>query len=157
MKANLENIPLATSSLDLVMSVSVMEHLQNPLAVYCEFKRVLKPGGRFLFLTPNLWDYGSLAAWLIPSQFHPLLVAYAEGRKEEDTFPTYFRANTLSAVRKLAQKSGFLVEHYEYLSQYPNYFLFSRGLFYLGMAYERTIAKMLPLLRGWLMVDLRRA
>ena len=155
-KANLENIPLATGSMDLVMSVSVMEHLQNPLAVYGEIQRVLKPGGRLLFLTPNLWDYGSLAAQLIPSRFHPFLVAHVEGRKEEDTFPTYFRSNTLSTVRRLAQTSGFLVEHHEYLSQYPNYFLFSRALFYLGMAYERTVARMLPHLRGWLMVDLRR-
>ena len=154
LKADLEHMPLRTSSVNVVVSVSVMEHLSNPLGVYQEIHRVLRPGGRFLFLTPNLWDYGSLSAKIIPSRLHPLLVARLEGRKEEDTFPTYFRSNTLGAVRKLAHQSGFLMEHHEYLGQYPNYLLFSRLLFYLGMAYEKTITKMIPLLRGWLAVSL---
>lgn len=156
LRADLEQIPLRTCSVNVVMSVSVMEHLRNPLGAYQEIHRVLKPGGRFLFLTPNLWDYGSLLAKFIPSRLHPRLVASLEGRKEEDTFPTYFRSNTLRAVRKLARQSGFLVEHHEYLGQYPNYLLFSRLFFYLGMAYEKTITKMIPPLRGWLAVSLLR-
>jgi len=155
-KANLEQIPLQSCSVNIVMSVSVMEHLRDPLAAYREIHRVLKPGGNLLFLTPNLWDYGSLTAKLIPSRFHPFLVARVEGRKEEDTFPTHFRSNTLGAVRRLAQGAGFVLEDHEYLSQYPNYFLFSRVLFYLGMAYEKSVAKMIPSLRGWLTVCLRR-
>jgi SAM-dependent methyltransferase len=157
LKADLEHIPLRSCSVDVVMSVSVMEHLRNPIGAYQEIHRVLKPGGRFLFLTPNLWDYGSLAAKFIPSLLHPFLVARSEGRKEQDTFPTYFRTNTLRAVRKLAHQSGFLVEHHEYLGQYPNYLLFSRLLFYLGMAFEKTIPKMIPPLRGWLAVTLLRS
>jgi SAM-dependent methyltransferase len=156
LKANLEQIPLRSECIDLAMSVSVMEHLQNPLGAYREIQRILRPGGSFLFLTPNLWDYGSLAAKLIPSRLHPFLVARLEGRKEEDTLPTHFRSNTLGAVRNLAQQSGFSVECHEYLSQYPNYFLFNRTLFYLGMAFEKTIARMAPPLRGWLMVMLQR-
>jgi SAM-dependent methyltransferase len=156
-KANLETMPLPDEIVDVVMSVSVMEHLRNPLAVYREIHRILKPGGRFLFLTPNLWDYGSLAAKLIPSRLHPFVVARSEGRKEEDTFPTFFRSNTIGAVESLSQRSGFVIENHDYLSQYPNYFLFSRTFFYLGMAYERTVAKMIPSLRGWLYVHLRRS
>jgi len=141
---------------DVVCMFQTFDHITDPNALLDECFRVLKPGGRFLFLTPNLWDYGSLLAKFIPSRLHPRLVASLEGRKEEDTFPTYFRSNTLRAVRKLARQSGFLVEHHEYLGQYPNYLLFSRLFFYLGMAYEKTITKMIPPLRGWLAVSLLR-
>jgi hypothetical protein len=92
---------------------------------------------------------------VIPNVLHPYLVSYTEGRRQQDTFPTFFRSNTKRTIQRLARQSSFAIESCNYLSQYPNYFLFSRTLFYLGMAYERTVTKFFPTLRGWLMVQLR--
>jgi SAM-dependent methyltransferase len=52
-KCNLAAIPVADASVDTIMSRSVFEHLDDPAAVYREFMRVLKPGGRVVFLTPT--------------------------------------------------------------------------------------------------------
>jgi SAM-dependent methyltransferase len=41
-------IPLLDQSVDIVMSMSVFEHLKNPYLAAQEVKRVLKPGGHFI-------------------------------------------------------------------------------------------------------------
>lgn len=156
--SDLVNLPLPDASVDLIMSRSVFEHLSNPEAVYREFARVLRPGGSVVFLTPNMWDYGTLAARLIPNRFHGKIVKHVEGREEEDTFPIVYKTNSRQQVSRLAAASGFIVDSFEYLSQYPNYLLFNGALFYLGMCYEKLISRFeaLRFLRGWIMVTMRK-
>jgi|APTNR8051073442_1049403.scaffolds.fasta_scaffold03595_10 ubiquinone/menaquinone biosynthesis C-methylase UbiE len=157
-KADLSHIPVADSSVDIVMSRSVFEHLDDPLAVYQEVFRILKPGGRVVFLTANAWDYATIIARIIPNRFHPAIVARVEGRDESDVFPTRYRTNSFRSVKKLALATGFTLENFEYLSQYPNYLMFSGVLFFLGMCYEKLIAhfKTLNFLKGWILVVLRK-
>jgi SAM-dependent methyltransferase len=157
--ADLARLPLETGSVDVIMSRSVFEHLTDPEAVYREFARVLRPEGAVVFLTANMWDYGTMVARLVPNRFHGAIVKSVEGRPEEDTFPTAYRTNTRRAVEDLSQRTGFTVASFEYLSQYPNYLLFNGPLFFLGMCFEKTIASisMLRFLRGWILVTLRKA
>lgn len=156
--ADLARIPLPDESVDLVMSRSVFEHLSNPDAVYAEFRRVLPLGGRVVFLTANMWDYGTLIARAVPNRHHGRIVARVEGRAEEDTFPTAYKTNTRRAVHAHARAHGFEVDRFRYVSQYPNYLLFNGALFFLGMCYEKLIARFEPLafLRGWILVTLRK-
>lgn len=156
--ADLSNLPIADGSVDVIMSRSVFEHLTDPESVYREFFRVLKPGGRLVFLTANMWDYGTLAARLVPNRFHARVVKVVEGRPEEDTFPTAYKTNTRGDVSRLAKDAGFEVEGFEYLSQYPNYLMFSGILFAVGTAYEKIISRFnaLKILRGWILVTLRK-
>ena len=72
--ADLAHLPLEDGSVDLIMSRSVFEHLTEPEAVYAELARVLKPGGRLVFLTANFWDYGTQVARLVPNRFHAKVV-----------------------------------------------------------------------------------
>ena len=143
---------------DLVMARSVMEHVREPDSAFEEINRILKPNGRFVFLTANRWDYASLAARLVPNALHPLVVKLTEGRQEEDVFPTAYKCNSRRQIRHLAQEGGFELEKFEYLGQYPNYLLFSRWAFLAGTFYEKTIARVRALngLRGWLLVSLRK-
>lgn len=154
--SDLANIPLPDSSVDVIMSRSVFEHLVDPEAVYQEMHRLLRPGGRLIFLTANLWDYATIIAKLVPNRFHGRIVAKVEGRAEEDVFPTAFKTNSRSAVHRLAKKSGFSVEKIDYLSQYPGYFMFNGVLFFMAMCYEKIISKfeLFAFLRGWILVRL---
>jgi len=156
--SDLSSLPLPDSCVDMIISRSVFEHLTDPEKVYHEFSRVLRPGGALVFLTPNLWDYGSLAARLIPNSFHGKIVKYVEGRDEEDTFPIAYKTNSKRQILRLARSAGFSIESFEYLSQYPNYLLFNGALFFLGMCYEKLISRFesLRFLRGWLLVTLRK-
>ncbi len=156
--ADLSSIPLPAASVDVILSRSVFEHLTDPESVYREFARLLRPGGAVVFLTANMWDYGTLAARLVPNRFHARIVKEVEGRAEEDTFPTAYRTNTRAAVDRLAADSGLRVESFEYLSQYPNYLMFNGALFFLGTCYEKLISRFdsLRFLRGWILVTLRK-
>ena len=157
--ADLGSLPLADGSVDLIISRSVFEHLTDPESVYREFARVLRPGGRVVFLTANMWDYGTLVARLVPNRFHGRIVKVVEGRAEEDTFPTAYKTNTRAAVDRLATAAGFRVEAFDYVSQYPNYLMFNGALFLIGVGYEKLISRFeaLRFLRGWILVTLVKA
>jgi SAM-dependent methyltransferase len=49
-------LPCASQSADLVLLSELVEHIENPRPLYEECYRVLRPGGRIVVTTPNLWD-----------------------------------------------------------------------------------------------------
>lgn len=157
-RADLASIPLPDASVDVIMSRSVFEHLDDPVAVYREFARILRPGGRLVFLTANMWDYATLVALAIPNRFHARIVRYTEGREEADVFPTRYRTNTRRAVQRLSERAGLQIEGFSYLGQYPNYLMFNAGLFFLGTCYDKLVTRfeLLRFLRGWILVTLLR-
>lgn len=156
--ADLAKIPLPNQSVDIIMSRSVFEHLTDPESVYAEMARILKPGGKIVFLTASLWDYGTQVARLVPNRYHAGVVRRVEGRKEEDTFPTAYKTNTRKDVDSLAAQVGLKVSDFQYLSQYPNYLMFNGVLFALGMVYEKIVSRVefLRALRGWILVTLHK-
>ena len=155
-KTDLARMPIEDASVDVVISRSVLEHLDEPLAVYREIRRVLKPGGRFVFLTANRWDYASLAATVIPNRFHAWIVKRTEGRNEEDTFPVRYRTNSRRAISRLAKQSGLEIAAFQFLGQYPNYFMFNGVLFFIATGYEKLLQRfeVLAPLRGWIFATL---
>lgn len=147
---------LTSDSVDLVCCRSVMEHVTDPDRAYAEISRALKPGGHFIFLTANVYDYASLAAMLIPNRFHARIVRLTEGRAEEDTFPTAYKCNSRRKIRQLCERHGFAITDFSYLGQYPNYFSFNRVLHYAASLYEVGLRNVpaLHFLRGWILADL---
>ena len=137
----LSHLPLPDGSVDIVISRSVVEHLKDPASAYAEVSRILKPGGKFIFITPNVWSYPILAARMIPNGFHAAILNWAEGRPRHDTFDTYHRSNSLRAIRKLASRAGFEVSSFRYLSAFPHYLMFHPLAFLLGVGYERVISR----------------
>lgn len=54
---NIHNLPIADASLDGILCISVLEHVEKPQTAFDEMRRVLKPGGRCLIYVPFLWPY----------------------------------------------------------------------------------------------------
>jgi ubiquinone/menaquinone biosynthesis C-methylase UbiE len=152
-----EQIPYPDNVFDVVSSASVLEHLPNPLAAFREFNRVLKPSGKVVFLTPSRYDYVSLGAMLVPNALHARFVKAIEGRDEADTFPTYYRANSVRQIRRLAAETAFVAERLEYVNNYPYLLMFSPVLCRLAIGYDKLIQRVRPLhcLQGWLLGTLR--
>jgi SAM-dependent methyltransferase len=152
LRGNLEILPFPNEYFDLIISRSVIEHLENPSRVFREFGRVLKPGGKVIFSTPNKWDYISIVAMMTPYTWHRKLVSKAVGVSEDDVFPTLYRANTLSALDKHLRAAGLEKRVLKGINHYPVYFMFSPILFRLGVLYERlTSLDMFENLRGTLL------
>jgi ubiquinone/menaquinone biosynthesis C-methylase UbiE len=92
---NGESLPYEENTFDVVISDNVLEHLVNPEKVFKEVHRVLKPGGYYLFKTPNKYHYMPLIARLTPHFFHEW-INERRGRESKDTFPTQYLANSRS-------------------------------------------------------------
>lgn len=56
--------PFADESFDVVVLQEVVEHLENIPYIFREARRVLKPGGCFIFSTPNMLNWTSRLRFL---------------------------------------------------------------------------------------------
>ena len=50
-----DKVPLPDACMDSILCTEVLEHVPDPLAVWNEFNRLLRPGGRVLLTTPMYW------------------------------------------------------------------------------------------------------
>lgn len=153
---DMKDIP--DNSIDVAYSRAVMEHLESPERAYREIARVLKPGGIYIFTTPSIYDYGSIAALIIPNRFHARIVNATEGRPEEDVFPTVFGSNSRRSINRHAKQNGLQVEQLDYIGQYPSYLVFNRVLFWLGSLYQKAISSfsLTKPLQGWIFCVLQK-
>lgn len=116
------NVPLADSSVDLIVTDSTLEHVADPRFVADEFFRMLKPGGWVCARTPNRWGYIGLATNIVPNRFHVAILRHSQPhRKEKDVFPTTYKVNTRRAISKAFSPTRF--DHYVYtMNSEPAYF-----------------------------------
>jgi SAM-dependent methyltransferase len=157
-QADAEALPFRSGSLDLIVSMSVVEHLPDPEKSFAEFARVLRPDGTLIMQTPNLYDYVSIIAGLTPFRLHQWLIPKMQTRAAADAFPTLFRANTRRRLTRLLRRAGFESTHVELINQYPSYLMFSPLAFRLGVMYERFTSRFdgLAQLRGWILAVARK-
>lgn len=136
--AQVEHLPFARASFDLILSSWVLEHLPAPEAAFGEVARVLKPGGHFLFLTPNVRHPIPWLNRLVPRGAQASLVRTLYGRAERDTFPVHYRANTVERVQSLAAAAGLQVVSIRTVPD-PTYLAFHTLLFRASLLMERLL------------------
>jgi len=123
---------------DVTVSFSVIEHLEDPLALLRDIRRLLKPGGRLLLSTPNRKD------WLL--EFLPDDYARFFYRT---VHTWYFDAEALS---KLVRLAGFAEPVVSYLHRYDlsNALLWLRDKHPTGLGALKTVAVGDAFFRGML-------
>ena len=123
-------LPYPTGTFQIVIAAWLMEHLDTPQDTLLEIRRVLKPGGHFIFLTPNgrnpLLIANRLSIWIPALQ--RALVPRIYGRMPDDTFPPYYRANTIPTIQRLAHESKLRLISLEVIRD-PTYLAFNEFMF----------------------------
>jgi ubiquinone/menaquinone biosynthesis C-methylase UbiE len=104
---NISALPFRDCTFDLITANMVVEHLDNPVQQFQEVSRVLKPGGVFVFHTPNAGGYSTMLARILPEGVKLSLIRVLQGRPSADVFRTYYRANTEADIVRLAGVAGF--------------------------------------------------
>jgi SAM-dependent methyltransferase len=137
-----ESLPFVAESFDLVVCVWVIEHLRDPLATLGEVRRVLRPGGHFIFLTPNLRNPLMVLHRLGKAmpRLQRRLVPRLYGRVEADTFPVQYRANTPHDLRRVAGAAGLRVVELRVVPD-PTYLALNGILFRALVMSERLMPK----------------
>jgi SAM-dependent methyltransferase len=139
-----ERLPFIDESFDLIVSLWVLEHLREPLETFREVRRVLRPQGHFIFLTPNMRNPLMVANRIgkaLPG-LQRRLVPMFYGRDEADTFPVQYRANTVEAVREHAAAAGLGVYDLRVIAD-PTYLAMNSLMFNASVMSERVMPK------GW--------
>jgi SAM-dependent methyltransferase len=138
--ASIYEVPFESESVDLAMSGYVFEHLEDPDSALKEIRRVLKPGARLISWTPNKWNPIMLISAVTSQRLHVLLRRLTWGAEGADNAPTYYRINTVSDIRSVAKRNGFICEYVDTYSSAFGYFRMNKVTFFLACAANKIMA-----------------
>ncbi len=133
-----DNLPFQNDFFDLVVSAWVLEHLDHPEQVFREIYRVLKPGGKVIFLTPNIWNYNVWVIRMIPNRFHAFFTRKLYGRQENDTYQVRYKINSVKKIDRTLLPIGFKKAQV-ILNGDPSYISFNKQLFKLASYVESLL------------------
>jgi 2-polyprenyl-3-methyl-5-hydroxy-6-metoxy-1,4-benzoquinol methylase len=121
-------LPEPENSFDVIVSVEVLEHLENPRAVFREFYRLLKPGGTLVLTTPNQESLRSYLSFLFGGHFAAFLGA---------SYPAHITALLRKDLARICSETGFAIPRFAYsgegripkltMCQWQNFLPFLRG------------------------------
>ena len=119
LRADIEQLPFAANTFDLITANMVVEHVRCPSALFTEINRVLQPGGRLLIHTPNRHGYSTTAARVLPPSIKVFLAKHLNQREADDVYPTFYRANTPRGLRDAAHRAGLITEDIDLVLSSP--------------------------------------
>jgi SAM-dependent methyltransferase len=134
-------LSFAAHTFDVVFASWLLEHLERPLTTFTQISRVLKPGGVFVFITPNTrHPLSALNRGLGRfAQLQGRLVERFYGRAEADAFPTFYRANSETAVRDLCRQSNLEIKELQLIPD-PTYLAFTQAFFKFMIWFDDHLA-----------------
>lgn len=75
MLGRMENLPFSSNSFDFINLSYVLEHVEDQKKALSEIARTLKPGGRFVILSPNSISPLGLGTMVVPLRIRNMLLA----------------------------------------------------------------------------------
>ena len=86
-----KTIPFRNSYFDKVVSIEVIEHLENPVRFIGEINRVLKKGGQLILTTSNIQNVKSKLQFLFSSNLHWFQEREFGEKGSQHLHPVYWR------------------------------------------------------------------
>ena len=143
--ANAEALPIKAETIDLICARLVFEHIADPGRVLAECFRVLKKGGHLLIVGPNGWSYIAAVARLTPLKFHNMILRTTlDAETGIHGFHTYYRFNSLRAMRGLSKKAGFELVSFERFVGAPCYTISFPLVHAVAVAYHLLLEQLKP-------------
>jgi SAM-dependent methyltransferase len=134
-------MPIATASLDGMVAIEVVEHLERPLLFVREAARCLRSGGWMIVTTPNVLSLGSRLEFLIRGYESGFCDAEFEGNG-------HISPVSLLQLRRIAERAGLAIEVVTYnVGRFPIPGIYRRmatrrDMFRNGLFGESLIARL---------------
>jgi SAM-dependent methyltransferase len=135
-----QGLPFETEEVDLIVSSSVLEHLENLDDFVANSTKSLKKGGYFIHLFPSKYAPFALINQALPHTFSkPVVDFFRSEQRGICGFPALYRDCYYSAIRRLLKKHNLEIVDI-HLSYYQSiYFSFFAPLFLVSALYELLI------------------
>lgn len=116
----METACLRPESFDLAYSHYVMEHVTNPATFLERVYACLKPGGKYIFITPNGASYFVIIAQLLKKwKLEEFVLRRVRGETVDDYhYPVVYDCNTCDSITKYAERAGFEPPQFAFLETY---------------------------------------
>lgn len=107
--ALMETADLPENYFHLAYSYAVMEHVADPASFLQAVYRCLRPGGVYLFMTPNARHYFGIISRVVKRiGLDRLVLRIVTGQKQlHGCYPLEYRFNTRAAIERTAESNGF--------------------------------------------------
>jgi SAM-dependent methyltransferase len=118
--ALMEDADLPAAHFDIAYSFMVMEHVANPTGFMSAVMRCLRPGGVYVFATPNRRHYFTrLASALHAIGLDEVVLRAAVGKKRVDEYhyPVQYRFNDERQINRAAKTLECLAPEFIYLEE----------------------------------------
>lgn len=152
--ADLANVQLESSSVDLITGEFVLEHLDFPDRVFSELERLLRPDGSAIFLTSNVRHPVMAMSRITPTAWHRWW-KQSVLHKTEGAWPTRYRVNTEIAIRRVVSYLKNVTVDISYAGN-PEYLAFHTLTTNLAIRFERWLASAAPTRQMYMVVTMKK-
>jgi 2-polyprenyl-3-methyl-5-hydroxy-6-metoxy-1,4-benzoquinol methylase len=106
--AMLEEADLPENAFDMAYSFMVMEHVSDPARFFAAVARCLRPGGVYIFMTPNANHYFSIATRALKTMgLEELVLRFIAGEHGRGYhYPVQYRCNSRRQIERHARDRG---------------------------------------------------
>lgn len=139
----MQDLPFEAESVDLLVSRSVLEHLEQQDRFLANSYRVLKPGGVCVHLFPSKYALFALINQMLPAKISRWLVnSVFEGTKGILGFPAIYDKTYDTAFRSALAAAGLSVEEIQNGYYQSSYFSFFVPFFLISAFYEMCVMRL---------------
>jgi 2-polyprenyl-3-methyl-5-hydroxy-6-metoxy-1,4-benzoquinol methylase len=101
-------LPLPQESIDLIVALEIVEHLENIRATCREWARLLRPGGQVVLTTPNNESLRSLLSLVLRDHY----IAFVDA-----CYPAHITAHLRKDLSRAIEEAGLKFEHFFYTNE----------------------------------------